>query len=429
MWPARQAGSRAPPNPTRTDAIPGGSPGRVIPSPQPGDRGHAVRRRTQPSPCNLRSMRVRPSVRPPPPHAVHRTLVIHPGALGDVVQALPAFGALRAGLPHAHITLLTADGLAEFAWETGLFDAVLKFDAAVAYHGAPFRRMQLLADLAARARRVRPDTAAVFKGAPVFAALAVASGARWRVGLARGVGRALLDRPIALDPTRHLADRYADIAAALGVDPLHSVVAAWPARPAPIPPDLRARARPLIGIAPGGARNAKQDTPTKRWPAPRFAALAGELAASYPHAAFVLLGEASDRAEVDAVRAVVPVDRVLDLCGRTDLPSARAAIAAVDVYVGNDSALMHLAATTHTPAVIAFGPTDPRVIAPRSARVRVVWHPAPAPPCYDEVSGAHRPCRTPCCIDRVHVRQMREAVCEALADSGAAGSRGPTRVA
>lgn len=356
---------------------------------------------------------------PPRPDTLRRVLLIHPGALGDLVQAAPAFGAVRAGLPRAHLVLLTDAALAELAGGMGLFDEVAGFDAAVAYRGRATQRARLLAGLAARVRRVRADAVAVFKGAPVYPALAFASGARWRVGLARGAGRLLLHRFVPVVPSRHHEDRYLDVATALGVDPSRRIPTVWPPRAMPVPAGVRAAAWPLVGLAPGGARNAKQDMATKRWPAPRFATLAAALAADYPDAAFVLLGGPGDRAEVDAVRAALPATRVVDLAGRTDVAGARAAIALLDVYVGNDSGLMHVAASTDTPAVVPFGPTDPRVIAPRAPGVHALWDPAPAPPCFDEVTGRQRPCQTPCCIDRVGVAAVRAAVDAALAGRAA----------
>lgn len=350
-----------------------------------------------------------------PPASPDRVLLIHPGALGDLVQALPAFGAVRAGYPQARIALVTDAALTELAAGTGLFDELVPLDAAVAYHGSVASRLRLLGGLVARVRRLRPDVAVVFKAAPVYAALAAASGARHRVGLARGAGRAALTHSLPVDPRRHREDRYLDVVAALGLDPAWRQDAAWPVRAAPVPAALRARARPLVGLAPGGARNVKEDMAARRWPAARFAALAGELAAAYPDAVFLLLGGAGDRAEVDRVRAALPAERVVDLAGRTDLATSRAAIATADVYVGNDSGLMHVAATTATPTVIAFGPTDPRVAAPRTAGMRTVWRPVAGPPCHDEVTGAVSACRTPCCMDRVTVADVRTAVDAVLA--------------
>lgn len=356
-----------------------------------------------------------PARRPPASAALRRVLLIHPGALGDLVQALPAFGAVRAGFANARVSLLTDAALGDFAHGTRLFDDVLGFSAQDAYQGTAGVRLRLLGSLARRVRQVRPDAVVVFKGAPVYAALAAASGARWRVGLARGAGRVLLTHPLPIDPARHHEDRYLDVVAALGIDRMHRVAASWPERLPDGLPGVPPQAWPLIGMAPGGARNAKQDMPSKRWSAARFAALAGDLASAHPAAVFVLLGGAGDRAEVDAVCAALPADRVVDLAGRTDIATARAVVAALHVYVGNDSGLMHVTATTGTPAVIAFGPTDPRVIAPRSPHTHALWCPTPDPPCYDEIAGAHRPCQVPCCIDRVGVPEMFAAVETALA--------------
>ncbi len=51
-------------------------------------------------------------------------------------------------------------------------------------------------------------------------------------------------------------------------------------------------------------------------------------------------------------------------------------IAGARVYVGNDTGATHLAAAAGVPTLALFGPTDPRVWAPRGARVRVISAPA-----------------------------------------------------
>ena len=58
-----------------------------------------------------------------------------------------------------------------------------------------------------------------------------------------------------------------------------------------------------------------------------------------------------------------------------DLADLAGFLAAARIYVGNDSGITHLAAATGTPTVAIFGPTDPRVWAPRGAHVRVVKPP------------------------------------------------------
>lgn len=55
-------------------------------------------------------------------------------------------------------------------------------------------------------------------------------------------------------------------------------------------------------------------------------------------------------------------------------------LAGARLYLGNDSGITHLAAAAGTPVVAVFGPTDPRVWAPRGERVRVVATAEPGRP-------------------------------------------------
>jgi ADP-heptose:LPS heptosyltransferase len=51
-------------------------------------------------------------------------------------------------------------------------------------------------------------------------------------------------------------------------------------------------------------------------------------------------------------------------------------LAGARLYLGNDSGITHLAAAVGVPVLAMFGPTDPKIWAPRGANVRVVrWHP------------------------------------------------------
>ncbi len=54
-------------------------------------------------------------------------------------------------------------------------------------------------------------------------------------------------------------------------------------------------------------------------------------------------------------------------------------LATARLYVGNDSGITHLAAAVGTPVVALFGPTDPEVWGPRGERVRILpWDLSPA---------------------------------------------------
>lgn len=91
----------------------------------------------------------------------------------------------------------------------------------------------------------------------------------------------------------------------------------------------------------------------KNWPLERFRALAERLPVQVRWCA----------GPEEALENAVRFDDLYDLgCW---LGKAR-------LYIGNDSGITHLAAAVGTPTVALFGPTDPRVWAPRGPCVTVI---------------------------------------------------------
>ena len=142
---------------------------------------------------------------------------------------------------------------------------------------------------------------------------------------------------------------------------------------------------PLVALAPGGAYGS-----AKRWPPASFAALARELAADGVRAAIV--GAAADEPATreiaaalgeDCVSIVGPiVSPIVDVVGKTDVPTLAGVLAHARALVANDSGVMHLGAALGLPTVALFGPTDERLTAPRSASAHAVLsHPVWCRPC------------------------------------------------
>lgn len=362
-------------------------------------------------------------------------LVIHPGALGDLAQAVPAIAALRTAVGPGRLALATQRDLAPLAaglHTAGgpLFDELITFDGAALFGGRVGARARIAAALVARIRAGRYASAVICKAAPAYAALAAAARIPRRVGFARSNGlgarllrAGLLTRAVPYAAGRHRDDRYQDLVVAAGADPARQAQVAWTSAAdereaaALLAPLRRTEDVVLVGIAPGGARNAKEEMPARRWPADRYAELARRVARLEPAARFVLLGGSGDAAETGAVRAAVPEGHVLDLTGQTTPAGALAVIAGLDAFLCNDSALLHLASCTPTPVVAVFGPSDPREACPRRAGIVALWAPARATPCLDDVTGRLPPCVTPCCIERVDVTAVLHALVGALGRS------------
>ncbi|MDJ0686217.1 MAG: glycosyltransferase family 9 protein [Alphaproteobacteria bacterium] len=104
----------------------------------------------------------------------------------------------------------------------------------------------------------------------------------------------------------------------------------------------------------------------KMWPIERFTELARRLTAPggpYEDAYVAIIGGPGEETAATALRDALPADRRIDLFG-TPLGVAAACIERADLYTGNDSGLMHMAAAVETPTVGLFGPTRDTLYAP-----------------------------------------------------------------
>ncbi len=125
--------------------------------------------------------------------------------------------------------------------------------------------------------------------------------------------------------------------------------------------DLLPQEGRLIGLGP----TANWDG--KIWPGARFVSLFETLARSLPGARAVVFGGPGDAEREAAAPVLAGLPGAIDLVGRLSLPQAAAALSRCALFVGNDSGLMHLAASTGTPTLGLFGPTNASEYAPAGA--------------------------------------------------------------
>ncbi len=118
----------------------------------------------------------------------------------------------------------------------------------------------------------------------------------------------------------------------------------------------------IAAIHPGAGSRAKC------WPADRFAALAANLCTRHGVQPIIVEGPAEIGlgAELQTKNSAYPVMASLPL---TELA---AVLVHCDIFIGNDSGISHLAAGLGLPSVLLFGPTDPDVWAPMGKNVKVL---------------------------------------------------------
>lgn len=298
-----------------------------------------------------------------------RALLMKPCCIGDVLMATPLLAALRAAWPGAAIDWAVDAHSRPVVAGNPHLDALL--DATGCVRGS--LRARALAGLVRRVRRGTYDVAIVPDRSPVLALVCRAARVPLCVGLdSGGRGRTHHIRvPVAPGAnTRHEAELYLDLARAMGLP-----VPREP-RPTFVPSaaERAAAAAALAGIAgaerlaavhPGGGVNPGMTLLEKRWPPERFARVADWLVSVGLRP--VLLGSDDERALAARVLAgASPAVRqaARDLSGALSLGAAGAVIERSSLFLGNDSGLAHVAAGVGTPAVVVFGPTDPRRYGP-----------------------------------------------------------------
>lgn len=348
---------------------------------------------------------------------VRRIAVVRALQLGDLLVAVPALRALKAGFPRAELTLIALPwaeafaarlscyvdrflpfpgypGIAEAGYDEDRTAAFLaearayRYDLAVQMHGSGGQSNPFALALGARA------TAGYYDGAPPPGLAPAAPYPQDRPEVWRNLGLATLlgcpDRGTGLELTL-LGEDHGEAETLLA--------------------SLSGAEHILIGIHPGAR------APSRHWPAARFAVVAGELARRHA-ARIVLIGGPGEEGIAAAVAGALETETVvLNLAGRTSLGGLAALIARLDLLIANDSGPAHLAEAVGTPTVRIFGPADLSRWGPLDRRRHaVVRHPVPCSPCaYWECPIDHR------CLRSITPGDVLRAAERVLATDGAGG--------
>jgi ADP-heptose:LPS heptosyltransferase len=288
--------------------------------------------------------------------------------------------ALRMGLPEAR--LLLAGPWAPLLTRQGVADVL------VAYPRSWSGRLRTVDTV----RRFGGDIAVLLPNSLEAASAAWYWRARRRVGFAVG-GRSplLTDRVRLPSPRLHQIDEYLMLAARVGV----AVDDRTPRLLAPAPDSEERRAaralladagvnpsaRPRVAIHLGAAFG-----PAKVWPSGRVVELCRALAAD--DVVPVLLGTPTEAAVAAGIEHET---QAANLVARDTPALLPAVLAEMDVLVSGDTGVAHLAAALGTAVVTLFGPTDPRLSAPRG-RAEIVTYPVPCAPCFYRTCPIDHPC-------------------------------------
>ncbi|MDX9822591.1 MAG: lipopolysaccharide heptosyltransferase II [Syntrophales bacterium] len=321
--------------------------------------------------------------------------------IGDAVLTLPSLAAVRAAFPAAHVSVLAKPWVAEVYALCPEIDEVILYRRPGIHEG-----IRGLIRLAGELRVRRFDAVILLQNAIEAAILSCLARIPVRAGYGTDGRALLLTHAVKKAPgigDVHQTRYYLEMVKALGCRETGKELHLATGREHELLADKlldrlgMAGKHPLVGIAPGAAYG-----PAKRWFPERFAAVADRLILDQG-ASILLFGSDGDRPAAASVsrHAAGPL---VDIAGQTGLKEAIAVMARCDLFISNDSGLMHLATALGVPTVAIFGSTNPMTTAPVGKRSVVVRREVDCSPCL----------KTDCptdfrCMDRITVEDILEA--------------------
>ena len=120
------------------------------------------------------------------------------------------------------------------------------------------------------------------------------------------------------------------------------------------------------------ALNPSASWPAKKWPLNHFAELAKSLIESFDIRILVLWGPGEF---ADARTLVSKIGKYAEVHPATGLAEQAALLSICDLYIGNDTSLMHMAAALEVPAIGIFGPTNAGLQGPYGVKTKAVFNP------------------------------------------------------
>lgn len=281
--------------------------------------------------------------------------------IGDTLLSTPAFHALRSAFPSARILAVVNEGTQEMLEGNPDIDGILVFHRRRRNEGG-FGRWKEEAALARSLRAFRPEAAVNLTEGDRGAIFSMLSGARFRVGVAPNrkgfLGKEFLFTHLcgSHDRYRHAVLRDLDVVAAAGIPPADLRLRFS------ISDEHREKAVRILreaGIAAGRPFAVVQ--PTSRWTFKCWTedGMAGVIShlSDLGFAPVVTSGPAPEEvAQAERIRERAG-GRAVSLAGKLSLKELGAVIASARLFVGIDSAPMHVSAAVGTPTVALFGPT------------------------------------------------------------------------
>lgn len=333
-------------------------------------------------------------------------LIIRLSSLGDVLMCIPAVTAIRNAFPKARISWLVEGSVTELLRDQGFIDEVIEFPrrrlTGAIKKRDPIKTIHEAHAFVKNLKKTDYDIIVDFHGIAKSTILAWTARGKQRIGFgktyAKEMSHLFYNEIVNGDNKRiHKVEKNMLIASHLGAD-----------RDPPLVrlgtnegndryiDDFFSREgmeQPVFAINPFSSGGSVY----KRWDLGRYGKLIRKINDEMEVNTLVLWGPGEEK---EARRLVDMGGKKTILACPTSVPQLFSLIKKVDLYIGGDTGVMHLAAFAGTPLVAIFGPTDLDINGPWCDRAAVIRRDLPCSPC------KNRRCENRVCLMDISVDEV-----------------------
>jgi heptosyltransferase-2 len=286
-----------------------------------------------------------------------KILVVRYRFIGDTLLTIPFLRNLRRANPDAQIDMIVAPGSGEILKNCPYINHLIYFDTTRKHKyercndgkKSFWHYVRLL-------RQEKYDKAYVLKRSLSSALLCFFSGIKERIGYNTELRGLLLTKGLDYDQDKHESLCYLDVLKADGIEVEDTYLENW------VTEEETEKVRNLFeanGIPKDSLKAVVNITATnekKIWDINNFARII-EFLINEKGIRVVFTGSSDDREVYEKIpyREELKI-KPLNLCGAIDLNDSLAIIKDVDFVLGNDTGVLHMAASVHTKCIGLFGP-------------------------------------------------------------------------
>jgi len=333
---------------------------------------------------------------------IKKLLVFGPNWIGDTIMSTPMLSSLRKAFPSVHIVMVVKP-YAYDLWKWNPFvDEIWTFKAPRIYN--IFAYLKLFWKI----KKNQFDLTIILPHCLRYALIT------FLVGIPHRVGYNVAHRGVFLTHTleynlslrkKHMVDNYLDILKAISIEPrskdlILDIDLNSQAKAEKILEDNHIHSEDLvIGIAPGAIYGE-----AKRWPKERYAELADNIIGKYNAKVLIFTGVMERKLGEEIKKSMRYVPIMFN--GNITLLETAALIKRCNLFITNDSGLMHIAASVKTKIIAIFGSTSPDWTGPYGDGHMVIRKKIDCSPCFE------RKChlKTYICLKSVNVKDVLETV-------------------